>query len=888
MKNMKKYRKYLASVLAILVTAGLTGTFAYAKNSETQNETEIVTEAAEDTAEAIANRSASELAAEKDETVYVIADADGTVDKIIVSDWLRNGTGADSMQDVSDLKDIQNVKSDAGYEMNGDGAIVWDTKGEDLYYQGISEKELPVDLHVTYLLDGKPITAEELAGKSGRVTIRYTYQNNQYQTVTINGKQEKIYVPFGMLTGMILDNAKFSNITVNNGKIISDGNRTIVAGFALPGLQENLALDPEKIQLPETVEITADVTDFELGMTVSIAANGLFNDIDTENLSSLDDLTGGLSQMTDAMEQLIDGSSALYDGLATLLDKSQELADGIHQLAEGAGALKTGADSLADGAAALKEGTGDLAQGADTLKDGTGALAAGAGELSAGAVQLADGAASLHSGAAELSGGTGSLKDGTSQLADGSAQLRNGAGQLSEGLQKLTQNNDTLNGGAKQVFDTLLATANTQIAAAGLNAPALTVENYAETLNTVITSLDPDAVYQNALSQVTAGVEAKRDYIKGQVTAAAEAQVQEQVRAAVTEQVGAAVRQQVLANEAAIREAVIQQAAGMSAEQYAQAVQAGMIPAEQQQAIEAAVQNAIEGTVTEQMQSDAVQAQIAALTEQNSAAQMQSDAVKQTIAQNTEAQVQKAIADTMAGEEVQQKLAAASAGAQSLIALKTQLDSYNAFYLGLQQYTAGVASAAQGAAELKAGADTLHAGAAQVDAGAEQVNAGAAQLAAGAAQLSDGADSLNGGASELKSGAEQVDSGAGALKAGASKLDGGTASLRDGAKQLADGAAALYDGILKLDNGAPALVEGVSKLKDGAMTLSDGLKKFDEEGLKALTDAIDGDLTETLDRFRATVEVSKGYRSFSGIDSNMTGEVKFLYKTAEITAKKDN
>ncbi|MBQ8922280.1 MAG: hypothetical protein IJ060_09000 [Oscillospiraceae bacterium] len=888
MKNMKKYRKYLASVLAILITAGLTGTFAYAKNSDSKNDTVIETAALEDTAEAVASRSASELAAEKDETVYVIANADGTVDKIIVSDWLRNGTGADEMQDVSNLTDITNVKSDAGYEMNGDGAIVWDTKGEDLYYQGISENELPVDLRVTYLLDGQPISAEELAGKSGKVTIRYSYQNNQYQTVTINGKQEKIYVPFGMLTGMILDNEKFSNITVNNGKIISDGSRTIVAGFALPGLQENLALDPEQIQLPETVEITADVTDFELGMTVSIAANGLFNDIDTENLSSLDDLTDGLSQMTDAMEQLMDGSSALYDGLATLLDKSQELANGIHQLADGAGALKTGADSLADGAESLKAGTGSLAAGAETLKDGTGALADGAGQLSDGAAQLSEGAGTLTDGAAALSDGTGSLKDGTAQLAGGSTQLQSGAAQLSEGLQMLTENNDALNSGAKQVFDTLLATANTQIAAAGLNAPALTVENYAETLNAVIAALDQDAVYQNALSQVTEAVEAKRDYITGQVTAAVEAQVREQVLAAVTEQVGAAVKQQVLANEAAIREAVIQQAAGMSAEQYAQAVQAGMIPEAQQQAIEAAVQNTIESKIAEQMQSEAVQAQISALTEQNTAAQMQSDAVKQTIAQNTEAQVQKAIADTMASDEIQQKLAAASAGAQSLIALKTQLDSYNAFYLGLQQYTAGVASAANGAAELKAGVDSLQAGAQQVDAGAEQVNAGAAQLAVGAGALKAGADSLNLGASDLNAGAAQVDGGAASLAAGAKQLDGGAESLRSGAKQLADGAAALYDGILKLDNGAPALVDGVSQLKDGAMSLSEGLQKFNEEGLQALTNAIDGNLTETLERFRATVDVSKTYRSFSGLDDSMDGEVKFIYKTAEIPAKKED
>ena len=889
MKKLQKYKKYLASVLAILVAAGLTGTFAYAKGGENkQEESSIETEITEDTADAVMNRSSDALTAQKDETVYVIASADGKVDKIIVSDWLQNAAGAEQLKDTSDLKDITNVKSDAGYQMKENGALVWDTKGDDLYYQGVSEKSLPVDLQVTYLLDGKQITAEELAGKSGKVTIRYSYRNNQYQTVEINGKQEKIYVPFGMLTGVMLDNDKFSNVTVNNGKLFSDGNRTIVAGFALPGMQENLAIDPEVFELPETVEITADVKNFELGMTVSIATNGLFNDIDTEKINGLDDLTGGLGQMTDAMKQLMDGSSQLYNGLATLLDKSGELVSGIHQLADGAKQLKNGADSLASGADSLKAGTAQLASGAAALKTGTAALAAGAQQLQGGAAQLAAGAGSLKDGTAQLSDGTGSLKAGTGQLADGSTQLQSGAAQLSEGLSTLTQNNDALNGGAKQVFDTLLSTANAQIQAAGLEAPELTVENYAETLNAVIASLDKDAVYQKALNEVTKAVEAKRGYIQDQVTAAVKAQVKAAVETQVTAQVQEAVLEEVRKNEALIREAVIQQAAGMSAAQYDQAVAAGMISEETQQAIEAAITKTINEKVEEQMQTETVQQKIALLTGQYTDDRMEAIEVQSMIAQNTEAQVQKAIADTMAGEEVQQKLAAASAGAQALIQLKTQLDSYNAFYMGLQQYTAGVSAAANGASQLKEGIDSLQAGAVQVDAGAAQVNAGAAQLDAGAGELKSGAEQVSSGAASLQSGIAQVDGGAGSLQSGAQQLDGGVSSLQSGAKQLANGAGALYDGILKLENGVPALTDGITKLKGGAMQLSDGLKKFNDEGIQKLADALDGNLTETLERFRATVNVSKSYRSFSGLDAGMDGEVKFIYRTPDIAAKKEN
>ena len=787
MIRFQNHKKYLAAVLAILTAAGMTGTFAYANScSEEQTQTAAVAEAAPSAEQAV-RRGSTESPAQKDETVYVIAGADGSVEKIIVSDWLRNNAGSDTLTDVSDLKDIENVKSDAGYQMQQDGALVWDAAGDDLYYQGIGEKALPVDLHVTYLLDGKEIRAEDLAGKSGRVTIRYSYTNNQYQTVEINGRQEKIYVPFGMLTGLMLDNERFRNISVSNGKLIGDGDRTIVVGFALPGMQENLAIDREKLELPDTVEITADVTDFRLGMAVTVAANGLFNGIDTSHLDSIDELTDGIGQMQEAMTQLTDGSSQLYNGLAALLEKSGELVNGIHQLADGAAELKDGAERLSSGADSLKTGTAQLADGACALKDGSAALAAGADALADGTSQLTGGAADLKNGTAQLAAGAGDLQNGTAQLAAGSAQLQSGTGQLSDGLHALTQNNAALNSGAKQVFDTLLAAADAQIKAAGLDAPALTAENYADTLDALIASLDADAVYQKILLQVTAGAEAKRGDITAQVTAAVTAQGQ---------------------------------------------------------------------PLTPEVQA--------------------------MIAQTAEDKLRQAIADTMAGDAVQQKLSEAEAGRQALLALKAQLDSYNTFCQGLQQYTAGVAAAADGAAALKTGTDALSAGAAQVDTGAAKLHAGASALDEGTDALKAGIDAAGSGAAQLKAGAAQVDSGVGALQDGAAQLDSGAGSLCGGAKQLAAGTSALYDGILRLENGMPALTDGVTQLRDGAMQLSDGLRRFSTEGLQKLADAVNGDLTDTLARFRATVDVSRSYRSYAGIDSAMDGEVKFIYRTEEI------
>ena len=123
----------------------------------------------------------------KDETVYVLTGADGSVKKIIVSDWLKNELGSASVADKSDLSDIENVKGDESYTINGDNMTVWDAQGNDIYYQGNIQKELPVGLSVRYYLDGKSVSPEELKGKSGKVTIRFDYENRQYETVQING-----------------------------------------------------------------------------------------------------------------------------------------------------------------------------------------------------------------------------------------------------------------------------------------------------------------------------------------------------------------------------------------------------------------------------------------------------------------------------------------------------------------------------------------------------------------------------------------------------------------------------------------------------------------------------------------------------------------------------
>jgi putative membrane protein len=713
---------------------------AYAVNADQSTEAQETTEttAATATTTSGAQNTDSGTTA-KDETVYVLTGADGSVKKIIVSDWLKNALNAASLSDVSSLTDILNVKGDETYTTGSGDETVWDAEGNDIYYQGTTDKALPVTLSVSYKLDGSDISPEELAGKSGKLTIRYEYQNNQYEMVDIDGSQEKIYVPFAVMTGLLLDNDVFHNVEVTNGKSVNDGDRTVVVGTAFPGLQESLAIDAEKFEIPDYVEITADVKDFSLGMSVTVATNQVFSDLDISDIASADDLTASLGDLGDAMSQLIDGSAALYDGVSTLYDKSGDLVDGV-------GALSDGAKELKDGAATLDDGAG---------------------------------------------------------------QIESGLGTLSSGLNELSGNNDTLNDGAKTVFETLLSTADTQLAAAGLSVKKLTIKNYATVLNGVIDSLDETNVYNQALEQVTAAVEANRSTIKTQVTAAVRTQVEAQVTAAVRTQVEAEVTKAVKAQ--VTTEVTKQVTAAMGQEVAASSAgQAAIASKVDEQMKTDEIKKTISDTTDAKMKTDDVQAMITSNTD----AQMKTDAVKKTISDNVDAQVEKLISENMASDTVQSQLTAASSGAKSIISLKASLDSYNAFYKGLQTYTAGVSSAAKGAAELYTGSK----------------------------------------------------------------------SLADGTGELKDGASDLYDGVGELKDGVDALVDGVQQLKDGALQLADGLTQFNEEGVQKLIDAVDGDVEGLILRFKATVDVSRNYRNFSGISDDMDGQVTFIYRTDEIEA----
>ena len=576
---------------------------------------------------------------------------------------------------------------------------VWSADGADIYYQGTISKELPVDLKVSYKLDGKAVSADEIAGKSGKATIRFDYVNKQYSEVTIDGKTEKIYVPFVMLTGLMLDNDVFTNVEVSNGKLINDGDRTVVAGFALPGLKENLALDSSKIEIPDYVEVTADVKNFSLTTTLTLATNSLFNEFDTSKLNTADDLQAQLNELTSGMSKLIDGSSELYGGLTTLLSKSKELAAGVDKLASG-----------------------------------------------------------------------------TNELASGTAALN-------AGLNTLVSKNGDLTAGAAKVFDTLLATVTTQFKDNGITV-SLTKENYKSELNSLLSNpTDAQKAELIAVANSTIEAKLKENNVDEPDYKAVKVMLAEKLAAGKTLEMAMGEIAPVLKNAAEVKKALDDDTLNPN---------------------EALINGLIQMGVPESQAGMIAKISLYLTVKNNQPLTSVTSNVTTAIAMGTDAQtVSAAMNDSAADAKINAlclKLALSTLKSSVETAV-TSLDSYNEFYQGILAYTAVVKSA------------------------------------------SDGSAKVNAGAAELKNGAEQ-------LKAGTEQL-----------------------------------VPGVEQLADGSKQLADGIKELNEKGISKITGLAGKDLQNLVDRVKATVEVSKSYKSFAGISDEADGSVKFIYKTDEVKGK---
>ena len=318
----------------------------------------------------------------KSETVYAVMNGDGSIKSTTVSEHLYSASGLANVTDKTTLTDIQNTESDAEFTQNGE-ELVWNTNDTDVYYKGNTDKALPIDVKVTYALDGQEAALEDIIGKSGHLTVTVNLKNNETGTVNVNGKDRTIVTPLITAVGVILG-GDASNMTAEHGMIESAAKSSVAAFVTLPGVKDSLSgLLPDEVDsiedyLQDTVTVEADVEDFTcpqvmVACATSTAALGTDNVFD---LSSINDLTDGINQLNDAMSQLMDGAS--------------QLVDGTSQLAGGVLALLDGANTLNNGAAALDDGLGQLTNGLDTLSANNAALNAGAQQVADGVLASAN------------------------------------------------------------------------------------------------------------------------------------------------------------------------------------------------------------------------------------------------------------------------------------------------------------------------------------------------------------------------------------------------------------------------------------------------------------------------------------------------------------------
>ncbi len=277
------------------------------------------------------------FAASKSETVYSNLDSNGKAYKTIVSTQLTNGDKLDEITDISNLLNIENTNGDETFKKEGN-QIVWDSNGNNIYYKGESDKQLPVECKITYELNGEEISAEELKGKSGNVKIKINYTNNEKHVVSINGKQVTMYTPFIIVAGTKIDNAKNKNIQITNGKIVDNGESTLAVGIAMPGMQENIGISKSKIDIPEEIEISMETEDFEMGNIIAVVA---VKGID-------EDLTSDLNSMYSQINELANASNEILAGANQLKEGTSELVSGVDQLKDGTGAAYAGSKQIKD------------------------------------------------------------------------------------------------------------------------------------------------------------------------------------------------------------------------------------------------------------------------------------------------------------------------------------------------------------------------------------------------------------------------------------------------------------------------------------------------------------------------------------------------------------
>lgn len=850
--------KYIVRVVAGVLTIALVGTgigatavFAEKNSTAVTAEADSTTGSSKD-ADDIADKlmdsvSLKDNDADKDESVYLISDANGNVNKTIVVDHLKNKDKKDTLEDASNLSDIENVKGKEKFTQSGD-KLTWQAGGKDIYYQGTATEEPPVTQKVTYYLDGKEISPEDLAGKSGKVKIRFDYTNTTSYTETVNGEKQTVSVPFAAITGLVLGDG-FENIEVTNGKAEVSDSSSVVLGYALPGLKDSLGikdgdLDGD-VNIPEYMEMTADVENFSMPAAMTFVVNASdYVSTDGIDTSDLDDM---INDLKDASTQLQDGSKTLAEGTDTLADGLSTLQSKLGTFASGVGTLQNGLKTYTDGVSTLSGGLNTLNSNVPTLSNGI-------TTLNSSAKSLNDGVALLNA--------TVSTKFTDSEKQTLLDQVHSTLESQKSEIEKQAQ--------------TTVASQKTAIqkqAQSAVDAQKPDIQKQAQ--RTVA------AQKEDIEKQAQAAVDDQKEQIKSAATEKVkeqETEIKNQAASAV-EQEFTSGKTDYITNEAKKQLASIKPVieSGVKAQFVQKMAEKNPAITDYDSAKTFFDQNvgmkdgAAEACVNEQIDTIINNLAGSVASTAKDASKIAAGEAAYTAASQTAGEAAYTGASLAAGTAA---YTAARQTAGEAAYAGASLAATTAAYTGASQaattaaYTGAVSGAEQ--ATITSAEQTK----ATVAASINQKQANGYSLVTGMKALADGTQTLYNSVPTLTSGIKQ-------LVDGSNTLVANNAQLNSGASQLADGTNQIVSGVDQLTTGSKTLSEG-------AHTLADGMVQFNEEGINKILDAYNGDLKPFTDKLQAVIDAGEEYQTYSAIADGQTGSVKFIYKLASIDAKADS
>lgn len=850
--------KYIVRVVAGVLTIALVGTgigatavFAEKNSTAVTAEADSTTGSSKD-ADDIADKlmdsvSLKDNDADKDESVYLISDANGNVNKTIVVDHLKNKDKKDTLEDASNLSDIENVKGKQKFTQSGD-KLTWQAGGKDIYYQGTATEEPPVTQKVTYYLDGKEISPEDLAGKSGKVKIHFDYTNTTSYTETVNGEKQTVSVPFAAITGLVLGDG-FENIEVTNGKAEVSDSSSVVLGYALPGLKDSLGikdgdLDGD-VNIPEYMEMTADVKNFSMPAAMTFVVNASdYVSTDGIDTSDLDDM---INDLKDASTQLQDGSKTLAEGTDTLSDGLSTLQSKLGTFASGVGALQSGLKTYTDGVSTLSGGLNKLNSNVPTLSNGI-------TTLNSSAKSLNDGVALLNA--------TVSTKFTDSEKQTLLDQVHSTLESQKSEIEKQAQ--------------TTVASQKTAIQKQAQSAVDLQKTDIQKQAQSTVADQKEDIE-----KKAQAAVDDQKEQIKSvaaETVKQQETEIKNQAASAV-EQEFTSGKTDYITNEAKKQLESIKPVieSGVKAQFVQKMAEKNPAITDYDSAKTFFDQNvgmkdgAAEACVNEQIDTIINNLAGSVASTAKDASKIAAGEAAYTAASQTAGEAAYTGASLAAGTAA---YTAARQTAGEAAYAGASLAATTAAYTGASQaattaaYTGAVSGAEQ--ATITSAEQTK----ATVAASINQKQANGYSLVTGMKALADGTQTLYNSVPTLTSGIKQ-------LVDGSNTLVANNAQLNSGASQLADGTNQIVSGVDQLTTGSKTLSEG-------AHTLADGMVQFNEEGINKILDAYNGDLKPFTDKLQAVIDAGEEYQTYSAIADGQTGSVKFIYKLASIDAKADS